>query len=616
MSLLRLQNICVSFGDAALLDNVELKLDPGERVCLVGRNGQGKSTLLRVLHGDIQVDSGEIIRRQGLRVAQLEQDVPKDIAGTIGDLVRLALGEAGELLAAYNRVASSGENLDLLDGLQTRIDALDGWQCEQRIASVLSTLKLDGDIRFESLSGGLKRRALLARALVCQPDILLLDEPTNHLDIESIEWLEKFLHNYAGTLLFITHDRAFLRRLATRIIEIDRGQLTSWPGDYDRFLVNKQAFLDAESKQRAEFDKKLAREEVWIRQGIKARRTRNEGRVRALEKLRAERSQRRERIGNASIRAQQGGQSGKIVIEAKGLNYAIDGKSLVTDFSATISRGDKIGIIGPNGAGKTTLIKLLLGQLPSEGGKLKLGSNIELAYFDQLRAQLNPNQTAQENVSGDSETVVIDGKPMHIISYLQDFLFSPQRARAPIKMLSGGEKNRLLLAKLFTQPSNVLVMDEPTNDLDIETLELLEEQLLNYSGTLLLVSHDRAFIDNIVTSTLVLEGEGRIGEYVGGFTDWLRQRAVADQSAPKSAKPKVAQPATQQKKTSYKAQRELENCQKKIEQLEAEQAELAHTMSLPDFYQQAPDTMQAAQTRYKALEQAVAEAYERWEALA
>ena len=615
MALIRLHNISVSFGDAPLLDGIDLKLDAGERVCVVGRNGEGKSTLRRVINGTITADSGEISRRQGLKIAQLEQEVPDGLSGTIRDIALASLDEVGALVNEYHRIAASGENLHKLDELQSRIDALDGWSVEQRVDTVLSKLQLDGSVRFETLSGGLKRRALLARALAGQPDILLLDEPTNHLDIEAIEWLENFLQGYPGTILFITHDRAFLRRLATRIIEIDRGKVTSWPGNYDKFVSNKQAALDAEEKQNAEFDKKIAREEVWIRQGIKARRTRNEGRVRDLKKLREERAQRRNRVGTATLTAQQGSKSGKIVIEAENLDYAIDGMVLVKNFSATINRGDKIGIIGPNGAGKTTLINLLLGKLQPDAGSVQLGTNIELAYFDQMRAQLNPEQTAQDNVGGGSETITINGKPKHIISYMQDFLFSPARARAPIKALSGGERNRLLLAKLFTQPSNLLVMDEPTNDLDIETLELLEEQLLDYAGTLLLVSHDREFIDHIVTSTFVLEGNGKVGEYVGGYEDWLRKRPVVAESA--STKTKSAKPAGKPviEKRSYKDQRELDELPKKIEKLESDQAELEEAMSAADFYKQEPEKIASIQDRYQQLNEELEATFARWEEL-
>lgn len=618
MALIRLQNISVGFGGAPLLDEVDLNLDNNERVCLVGRNGEGKSTLLRVINGTIAADSGEISRRQGVKVAQLEQEVPTDLCGTIKAIAMASLGEIGALVEAYYQVIETGESLDKLDKLQTRIDALDGWGVELQVDTVLSRLQLDGNIRFETLSGGLKRRTLLARALVSQPDILLLDEPTNHLDIEAINWLEKFLRDFKGSLLFITHDRAFLRRLATRIVEIDRGRITSWPGDYDNFLVKKQAALDAEGKQQAEFDKKLAREEVWIRQGIKARRTRNEGRVRDLEKLRVQRAQRRERTGTATITAQQGNKSGKIVIETNSLGFAIGDNVLVDDFSTTILRDDKVGIIGPNGAGKTMLINLLLGKLKPDVGTIKLGTNIEIAYFDQMRAQLDPNQTAQDNVGGGSETVTINGKPKHIISYMQDFLFSPKRARSPIKALSGGERNRLLLAKLFTQPSNLLVMDEPTNDLDIETLELLEEQLLNYQGTLLLVSHDREFIDNIVTSTLVLEGEGKIGDYVGGYSHWLSrqvatpsvQAAMTPTSAPKSAIQPQQKPPV--KKRSYKAQHELDELPGKIERAENEKAALEAKMSQADFYQQSAEAAACVQQRYSDLGGELEQLYARW----
>ncbi len=614
MALVRLQNISVGFGGPALLDGVEMNLERGERVCLVGRNGEGKSTLLRIVNGSIVADSGEISRRQGIVISQLEQDVPASLTGNIQTIVMAALDRVGELLGEYHRAVDSGV-IRNLDQLHSRIDALDGWNAKLRVETVLSRLQLDGAAEFETLSGGMKRRALLARALVSQPDILLLDEPTNHLDIDTIEWLEKFLREFKGTLLFITHDRAFLRRLATRILEIDRGRVTSWPGNYDKFLVDKQAALDAEQKQQSEFDKKLAREEVWIRQGIKARRTRNEGRVRDLEKMRVERAQRRNRVGVATINAQGSGKSGKIVLEAEGISCSIGGNKLVDDFSTTIMRGDRIGIIGPNGVGKTTLLNLLLGNLKPDAGQLKRGTNIELAYFDQMRARLDPDQTAQDNVGGGSEMIVVNGKTKHVISYMQDFLFSPQRARAPIKALSGGEKNRLMLAKLFARPSNLLVMDEPTNDLDIETLELLEEQILEYDGTLLLVSHDREFIDHIVTSTIVLDGGGSISEYVGGYNDWLRQRPVAGLS--RENKTAAVEPTIKRtgKKLSYKDQRELDALPRKIEVLENEKVVLEMDMTRPDFYKQLPASISSMQERYKAVDLELEQMYERWEIL-
>ncbi|MEM7292148.1 MAG: ATP-binding cassette domain-containing protein, partial [Pseudomonadota bacterium] len=492
MALLRLQSISVGFGGPALLSCADLAIERNERVCLLGRNGEGKSTLLRILAGSINAYDGEIVRQQGLVVAGLEQAVPQDQSGTVKSLVTAAVNESAET---------------------------DEWQRDQRATTMLSRLELDGEVKFETLSGGLQRRAMLACALVQEPDILLLDEPTNHLDIESVEWLEKFLQGYRGTLVFISHDREFMQRLATRIVLLDRGQLSSWPGDYDAFLKHRAEALAAEEKRDAEFDRKLAREEVWIRQGIKARRTRNEGRVRDLKKMRQARAERRSLQGTAKIAAQSGEKSGKVVVDVERISYAFESHKVVHDFSLTVQRGDKIGIIGPNGAGKTTLVRLLLGELSPTSGKVILGTNIELAYFDQLRGQLNPEKTAQENIADGADNIVLNGRPKHVLSYLQDFLFSPARARAPISALSGGEKNRLLLARIFAKPSNLLVLDEPTNDLDIETLELLEEQILNYSGTVLLVSHDRTFIDNVVTSTLMFTERGEIVETVGGYRE-------------------------------------------------------------------------------------------------
>ena len=592
MALVTLQSISVSFGGPALLDNANLTLDKGERVCVVGRNGEGKSTLLRVLNREISIDSGERVADSGVKIAMLDQAVPDALDVTVADLLKQQLDSEHEL---------------------------ESWERDQRVSELISRLNLVAEANVSQLSGGLKRRVLLGAALAVEPDLLLLDEPTNHLDIKAIEWLENFLLNWRGTLVFITHDRAFLRKLATRIVEIDRGQLTSWPGDYDTFVCNKQAALDAEAKEQAEFDKKLAREEVWIRQGIKARRTRNEGRVRALKKMRAERAQRRERVGTATITAQQADKSGKTVIEANNISYAIGGTTICRGFSTAITRGDKIGILGPNGAGKTTLINLLLGRLQPEAGDVKLGTNISLAYFDQMREQLNPDQTAQDNVGGGSEMITVNGQQKHIIGYLQDFLFSPARARSPIRALSGGERNRLLLAKLFTQPANLLVMDEPTNDLDMETLELLEEQLLNFDGTLLLVSHDRAFIDNIVTSTLVLPGDGTTYEYVGGYDDYVRQNKVVESEKLKTEKPDVAKnsqpksPPT--KKLSYMDQRELDAMPEKIDALETEKSDLEAQMSDPTFYQQDPTVTAKSQDRYTQISNQLESLYERWDEL-
>lgn len=621
MALLRLQNIHLSYGSPPLLDGVELTLEQGERVALVGRNGEGKSTLMKIIAGDVKPDDGDIFLQQGARVARLEQEVPRDIEGSVYDVIAEGLGDLGKLIARYHHVTQDFDQpgaMEEMGRLQQKIEEVDGWSMEQRVSATISRLELPADANVASLSGGLKRRVLLARALVSDPDILLLDEPSNHLDVESIEWLENFLLGSGLTLVFITHDRSFLRRLATRIVEIDRGQLSSWPGNYEAYLKGKTAALDAEEKHQAEFDKKLAREEVWIRQGIKARRTRNEGRVRALEKMRRERAERRQRVGKANIQANTADSSGKIVIEADKIGYGWDGKPIIRAFSTKIMRGDKIGILGPNGVGKSTLLNLLLGKLEPQTGRVKRGTNLEIAYFDQLRESLDPNQSAQENVAGGSDRITINGQPKHVISYLQDFLFSPERARAPITKLSGGEKNRLLLAKLFAQPANMLVLDEPTNDLDVETLELLEELLVNFEGTVLLVSHDREFLDNVVTSTLVFEGDGVVNEYVGGYHDWLRQRQVpAKDSATKSSEKPLekARPKASRKKLSYKDQRELETLPKTIESLEQRMEEIQEKLGNPDFYRDNADEVAAVTAEQQEIEQALEQAYQRWEEL-
>ncbi len=621
MPLLQLKSIQLHYGATPLLDNIEFSIEQRERVALVGRNGAGKSTLLKIIMGQITADSGEIIGEPNLRIARLEQDVPQDLHGDVYDVVAEGLGELGQQIADYHHVIHQLDEpgaMDRMAKLQTAIENANGWEMEQRISNVLTRLSLPEDARFESLSGGLKRRVLLARALVSDPQILLLDEPSNHLDIESIQWLEDFLLGSQMTLIFITHDRAFLQNLATRIIEIDRGELTSWPGDYDTYLKRKAAALEEEATRNALFDKKLAEEEVWIRQGIKARRTRNEGRVRALKKLREERSQRRERQGTAKMQIQDGEKSGKQVIEAIKINHAFDDKVILKDFCTTIMRGDRIGIIGPNGVGKSTLINILLGRLEPQGGEVKLGTKLDVAFFDQLRSELKMNLTAQENVAGGSDNVMINGKPKHVISYLQDFLFAPDRARSPITKLSGGERNRLLLAKLFATPSNVLVMDEPTNDLDIETLELLEELVMNYQGTLLLVSHDRAFIDHVVSSTLVFEN-GNVNEYVGGYEDWIRQRETPDQmkkSSEKNAqKNSIPNTAVKPKKRSYKAQRELDQLPLKIEELENAISEIEVEMSDPDFFKNERDLIDAKTQALQTFQSELEKVFARWEEL-
>ncbi|HEX4853686.1 ribosomal protection-like ABC-F family protein [Arenimonas sp.] len=643
MSLITFQGVDYSVGGPLLLESVNLTIERNERVCIVGRNGAGKSTLLRLMGGAITPDDG-VVKREG-RLAGLAQEVPKDLAGSVFDVVAMGLGALGADLARYHHMLHDGADIDMdeLGAVQARIEAGDGWQIEQRVEQVISKLDLPEDAEFSALSGGMKRRVLLAQALVAAPDLLLLDEPTNHLDIESIAWLEEFLKNFGGSVVFVTHDREFLKNLATRIVEIDRGQVTSWPGDYDNFLRRREERLHAEAQANALFDKKLAQEEVWIRQGIKARRTRNEGRVTALKAMRRERAERREQQGNVKLAAAGAEKSGRKVFEAKDISFAFDGEGgaqgpgragtarvLVRNFSTVIQRGDKIGLIGPNGSGKTTLLKLLLGDLQPQSGEVRVGTNLEVAFFDQLRAALREDWNALDNVSEGREFIEINGSRKHVMGYLQDFLFSPDRALAPITKLSGGERNRLLLAKLFAKPSNVLVMDEPTNDLDVETLELLEELLIDYPGTLILVSHDRAFLDNVVTSSLVMEGNGRVGEYVGGYTDWLRQRpmsariAAANAASPRltpqvapTPKPAAAPaaPAPAKRKLSYKEQRELEELPGRIETLDADIAALTAQIQDPAFYRQPADAVTAANARLSSLQAELEQAYARWNEL-
>ncbi|OOZ39451.1 ABC transporter ATP-binding protein [Solemya pervernicosa gill symbiont] len=626
MPLLTLDNITLHFGPQPLLDGVALQIDPGERLCLVGRNGAGKSTLLKMIAGEVIAEDGTIWRDKGVKIAYLAQDVPVEEQRPVFEVVADGLGDLSGLIADYHQatvaLAEGGDERDVerLANLQHQLEAADGWLLEQRVERVISRLELPADASMAALSGGMKRRVLLARALVTEPDLLLLDEPTNHLDIESIIWLEEFLLNYNGALLFITHDRDFVRRLATRIVEIDRGQLTSWPGNYDRYLEKREERLSVELAHNAQFDKELAQEEVWIRQGIKARRTRNEGRVRALKALRNERSQRREQTGKASFSLERGERSGKLVVEVEGSSVSFPEREVIRDFSVRILRGDRVGIIGPNGAGKTTLIKLLLGQLQPDAGRVELGTKLEVAYFDQQREQLEPQKTVIENLNQGKDTVSIGGRDRHVISYLKDFLFTPDRVHAKVHTLSGGERNRLLLARLFTRPANLLVMDEPTNDLDVETLELLEELLSEYDGTLLLVSHDRAFLDNVVTSTLVFEGNGHVAEYVGGYQEWLRQRSAMQQpSAQKpvakvsqSKRSEVAAQPVKKKKLSYKIQRELDALPALIEALETEQVELEATIGEASFYQQAHEVVTPVLERLEAVGSELEQAYTRW----
>jgi ATP-binding cassette subfamily F protein uup len=627
MPLITLQSVSLAFGSPPLLDGVSLHIEKGERVCLLGRNGTGKSTLLKLIAGDLQPDAGEVRVGEGVTVSRLTQDMPADVAGDVFNRVAGGLGEQGNLVREYHDLGrrlgevSDERTLDRLAAVQQRLEAAGGWEIEQRTERVISRLRLDPDAAFSSLSGGLQRRVLLARALVQEPDLLLLDEPTNHLDIDAIDWLEGFLSEFSGALLFVTHDRVFLRRLATRILELDRGRLTSWPGNYDNYLRRRDERLNAEAMADARFDRKLSAEEAWIRRGIKARRTRNEGRVRALRAMREERRGRRERPGQARIRLAAGERSGKLVAEAEGVCYSWGGEPVVRDLDTLILRGDKVGVIGPNGVGKSTLLKLLLGELEPDSGTVRRGANLEVAYFDQLRAELEDDKSVTDNVSGGSDKVVVDGQAKHVLSYLKDFLFTPDRARQPAGVLSGGERNRLLLARLFTRPANLLVMDEPTNDLDAETLELLEELLTGFSGTLLLVSHDRALLNAVVTSTLVFEGGGRVREYVGGYDDWLRQRPAAAPASDDGGthkrlrkKPQAAAPHTPGK-LSYKQGRELEALPTRIEKLENEQAELHARMAEPEFYRRSAGAICAAKERLAEVTAELEEAYERWETL-
>ena len=622
MALIEIRKLDYSVGGPLLLEGVELSLEARERVCVVGRNGAGKSTLLKLIDREIRPDDGEVRVSPGVVVARLAQEVPQGTHGTIFEVVAGALGDIGMLLAEYHHLSHhlvDDAAMRALSAVQARIEAANGWDLDRRVTQVLSRLELPEDDEFDSLSGGMKRRVLLARALVLDPDVLLLDEPTNHLDIEAIAWLEDFLRSFAGSVIFITHDRRFVRSLATRIIEIDRGALTSWPGDYENYLRRREERLHAEAQANALFDKKLAQEEVWIRQGIKARRTRDEGRVRRLEAMRRERSERRNQAGNVRMQAGSTQNSGRKVIEAKDVSYGYPGRSLISGFSTVVMRGDRIGLIGPNGSGKTTLLRLLLGQLEPQAGEVRLGTQLEIAYFDQHRAQLREDMSALDNVADGREFIEINGARKHAIGYLQDFLFTPERARAPISALSGGERNRLLLARLFAKPSNLLVMDEPTNDLDVETLELLEELLVDYPGTLLLVSHDREFLDNVVTSTLALEGEGRVGEYVGGYAEWLRQRPQAVSMRPRNeadaARAAPLAPVPAKRKLSYKEMRELENLPATIEALEARIGELTAAMNDPAFFRQDAQAIVAANEVMAAVQAELDTAYARWQAL-
>lgn len=624
MPLFRLADVSIAFGVNALLDKANFQIDAGERVGLIGRNGEGKSTLMKIINGDIPPDSGEVWRQPALRMARLEQAPERPAASTVYDAVASGLGDIGRLIAEYHAVSrktssDSGKHLETLGRLQHELESRHGWEMQQRVETVLSRLDLSGDQPVSGLSGGWQRRVALATALVSDPELLLLDEPTNHLDLETIIWLEEQLLNFPGAILFVTHDRAFLQKLATRIVDLDRGQLVSWPGDYSNYLRKKAESLEEEANRNAEFDKKLAQEEAWIRQGIKARRTRNEGRVRALKKLREERAQRRMRQGNAKLALDRGALSGKLVIEAENVHFSYGASPIVSDFSLTLVRGDKVGLIGPNGCGKSTLLQLLLKQLAPNAGTVSHGTRLDIAYFDQLRAQLDPEKTVVDTVGDGGDHVTVAGTRRHVMSYLGDFLFAPARARSPIKSLSGGEKNRVLLARLFSKPANLLVMDEPTNDLDLETLELLEDLLVSYDGTLLLVSHDREFLDNVVTSVLVFEGNERVNEYVGGYSDWLRQRTPFEQQPEivQPAKPLQAKkkPERPKKKLSFKEQQELDALPETIEKLETRQADLNERIAAPDFFQGDKDFIATTLDQLKSLEAELERSYERWNEL-
>ena len=629
MSVLQLKNISIIIGNPPLLDAVDFVLQPGERVCLVGRNGSGKSTLLKVVAGEIIPDDGQRIVNSHARVSRLPQDPPTSLDVSLFEYVAQGMEETGNLLSDYFRQTAivvedhSEQALAKLERLQQALEHADAWRFEQQIHQVLTKLGLEPDMRLSSLSGGWRRKAALARALCGDPEVLLLDEPTNHLDIDMIQWLETSLKDYAGAIVFVSHDRAFIRAMATRIVDLDRGHLKSYPGNYETYLTQKQIDLDVEATHNQEFDKKLAQEEVWIRQGIKARRTRNEGRVRALKALRNEHQARRNTIGNAKIQVQEGNRSGKRIFETEGLSYSIDGKTIVENLDFYMQRGDKVALVGPNGCGKSTLIKLLLEKLTPLSGKTQQGVNLEIAYFDQHRNQLDLEKTVMDVVADGKKELTIDGRPRHVISYLQDYLFTPERLRVPVKALSGGEKNRLLLAKLLAKPSNLLILDEPTNDLDVETLELLEETITNYPGSVLLVSHDREFVDNVVTSSLFFEGKGKIKEFVGGYTDihqWyqeqqLAQQRVAEKSVEKAEQPAVAPSPKKNKKLSYKHQLELDALPAKIEEWEAQIDALQQEINSPEFFKQEADASNQKLNELAAIEAELEKGYARWDEL-
>jgi ATP-binding cassette subfamily F protein uup len=621
MLLATLDHVSLAFGHTPLLDKVSLQIESRERVSLIGRNGTGKSTLLQIICGERAPDTGSIWRQPGLRISRLVQDVPLSAARPVFDVVAEGLGGLSDLVTSYHHtaveVAAHGAPglLEKLGRLQHELEERDGWRLEQRVEMVLARLGLPSEAAVDTLSGGWRRRTLLARALVGEPDLLLLDEPTNHLDIDAITWIEWFIAEFPGAVVFVTHDRAFLQGLATRIVELDRGRLTSWPGNYSEFLLKKEEWLTNEALQQEKFDKKLAGEESWVRQGIKARRTRNEGRVRALQAMRNERAARRTQIGSARLQVELADPSGRLVFEACNVGKSFEGRTVIRDFSDRIMRGDRIGLIGPNGSGKTTLLRLLLGELEPDEGSVRRGANVQVAYYDQQREQLNQEARVFDTIGEGSETVTVNGRSRHVNGYLRDFLFPPERVQAPVKTLSGGERNRLMLARLFTRPANVLVLDEPTNDLDLETLELLEAQLVEFAGTLLLVTHDRVFLDNVVTSTLVFESEGRVREYVGGYEDWLQQRAPA--LAPAISRERVEPRAAverppSRRKLSYNEEREFEQLPARIEALEAEQRKLSAAVSHPEFYREPAETIRTKLSRLEALPEELLQAYSRW----
>ena len=635
MSLINLTNAYLSFSDAPLLDHIDMSIEVNERVCLVGRNGAGKSTLLKVLNKEVPLDEGQIVYENNVVVSRLQQDPPRDVQGNVFDFVAEGLQEQAQLLKDYHELSHrveqepSESNLAKLAKMQEQLDHQNGWQLENRIRNVISSLSLDSEAQLSSLSGGWLRKAALAKALVCQPTVLLLDEPTNHLDIETIKWLEEFLKGFNGSIVFISHDRSFIRQMATRIIDLDRGKIASWSGNYDNYLLGKEEALRVEELQNAEFDKKLAQEEVWIRQGIKARRTRNEGRVRALKAMRQEYSERRKVMGSAKMQIEEALRSGKIVFELENVTYQVDDKLLVNDFSVQVLRGDKIALIGPNGIGKTTLLKLMLGNLTPTSGSVHCGTKLEVAYFDQYRLELDPEKTVMDNLAEGKQEVMVNGRSRHVLGYLQDFLFPPKRARTPVRALSGGERNRLLLAKLFLKPSNLLVLDEPTNDLDIETLELLEELVNDYQGTVLLVSHDRQFVDNVVTQCWFFEDKGHIGIYAGGYADALQQQQQAQpvkvSTVNSSQQPKKEsntvnnqnkESAVKKKvKLSYNEQRELAQLPSKIEQLEIAIADLQAQIGQSDFFNQPHDITGPILQSLSDKEAELEAVFDRWEQL-